>query len=185
MVRLHVHPPIALFIPVELALSAPPWYYPCSCMIKKKHWTSATIFIATICLAFSAALAPVYAQTTAAAAPLNADVLFSLMNTQRATLSLPPFQKNDQLCSVATSRAPEAATEIFSGGRMHAGFWSRNLPYFATENMIYQQTEQAALNWWLNSPIHRSAVDGNYTNSCVACSGKVCVAIFTSFVPRR
>jgi uncharacterized protein YkwD len=114
---------------------------------------------------------------------LNADVLFNMINTHRSSIGLPPFQKDAGLCSVAQSRAPELYSEVF-GGYMHAGFYARNLPYWATENMIHQDTEQAAFNWWMNSSVHRGAIEGNYTHACGACQGKSCAMIFTSFVPK-
>ncbi len=126
--------------------------------------------------------------TQAAPAPtgsqLNAEVLFNLVNAHRMSIGLSPFQQDPRVCAVALSRAPELDYEIFGGGGMHAGFYSRNLGYWATENMISQNTEQAALQWWLNSPVHRSAIEGNYQFACVGCAGKSCAMIFTNFAPK-
>jgi len=63
---------------------------------------------------------------------------------------------------------------------MHAGFYGRNLPFWATENLISMGSEQAALNWWLNSPVHRSAVLGSTKFACVACAGRSCSMIFSN-----
>lgn len=111
---------------------------------------------------------------------LNADVLFNLVNATRAQYGLPPFQKSDQICAVANSRAPEVDSEIWVTHTMHAGFYGRNLPFWATENLISMGSEQAALNWWLNSPVHRSAVLGGWKYACVACAGKSCSMIFSN-----
>ena len=121
-----------------------------------------------------------------ASASLNADVLFNLVNNYRIQLSLEPLTKDSTLCDLANSRAPELYNEIFGSSYMHAGFRERakSLNYWATENMIYQNSENGALNWWLNSPIHKSAIVGDYKYSCTACSGKSCCQIFTSFVPK-
>ena len=129
----------------------------------------------------------VLAQTAPAPAPvagsLNADILFNMINSHRQSIGLPALQKDPNICAVAQSRAPELYNEIF-GGYMHAGFYARNLPYWATENMIHQNTEAEAFNWWMNSGIHRAAIEGNYTHACGACQGKSCAMIFTSFVPK-
>ena len=119
-------------------------------------------------------------------ASLNAEVLFNLVNNYRLQLGLVPFTKDASICEIANSRAPELYNEIFGNSYMHAGFRERakSLNYWATENIIYQNTENGALNWWLNSPIHKSAIVGDYKYSCTACSGKSCCQIFTSFVPK-
>lgn len=116
---------------------------------------------------------------------LNADTLFAMVNEHRAKIGLPPFQQDSNLAAVAQSRAPELQGEMYGGGGMHAGFYNRQLPYWATENMISQQTETEALNWWLNSSVHRGAIEGNYTYASVACEGKNCAMIFTSFTPKQ
>lgn len=116
---------------------------------------------------------------------LNADVLFNLVNATRAAYGLAPFQKDDRICAVAISRAPELDNEIWVTHTMHAGFYARNLPYRATENIISTHTEQEALNWWLNSPVHRAALLGNYTHACTACAGRSCSMIFTNFDPKQ
>lgn len=125
--------------------------------------------------------------TSFAAEPyvLNADKLFGMVNAHRKTYNLPPFQKDKALCDIATSRTPELYNEIFVNNNMHAGFYARNLPYWATENMIYMRTEEDALRWWLNSPIHRQAIEGSYTHSCTACLGQACSEIFTNFTPKQ
>lgn len=115
---------------------------------------------------------------------LNSSVLFDLVNVARAQYGLPAFQKNDQVCQVASARAPEIDNEIWVTHNMHAGFFSRNLPYWATENLISMQNETAALNWWLNSPVHRAAVLGNWQYACVGCAGRSCSMIFSNLEPK-
>lgn len=117
-------------------------------------------------------------------ATLSAEVLFSLVNNHRSSISLPPFVQEAQICAVAYSRREEIAQEIYLGLPMHAGFYAKNLPYWATENMIYMRTEVEALNWWLNSPIHRSAIEGNYKYACGVCNGEVCNMVFTNYDPK-
>lgn len=115
---------------------------------------------------------------------LSADVLFEMINSHRASISLPPYQKEGQICSIAEGRREEIVHEIFVTGALHAGFWSDNHPFFATENMIWQNTEAEAMNWWLNSPVHRSAIEGDYLYACGTCNGEVCNMIFSSLTPK-
>jgi len=116
---------------------------------------------------------------------LDIGVLFSLVNSARTSAGLPPFAQDERICSVAASRGPELYNEIMVNGNMHAGFYARNLPYWATENVIYQQTEQQAINWWMNSSVHRAAILGDYQYACGTCSGKACNMIFTNFSPKQ
>jgi uncharacterized protein YkwD len=130
-------------------------------------------------------------QTATAAAPttlstpggLNADKLFDMANAYRQSKGLPILQKDDLSCQLAASRAPEIASEIASG-TMHSGLRARALPYWNTENIISLSSEEAAFNWWINDTIHRDAIVGNYTYSCVACSGNSCAQEFTNYQPK-
>lgn len=114
---------------------------------------------------------------------MNAEKLFSMVNTHRQSKGLPALQKDDRTCSLAASRAPEIAAEL-AAGTLHSGMYARNLPYWNTENAIAIAPEETAFTWWLNDPIHRQAIEGNHTHSCVACSGNFCVQEFTSYQPK-
>lgn len=134
----------------------------------------------------SVAVSPVPSETTPkTASGLDAEVVFVMVNAHRAQLGLPPFQKSDDLAQIAQSRTPELQGEMYGGSGLHAGFRRKNLPYFATENIISQNTETDAINWWLNSSIHRRALEGNYEYASVACEGKNCAMIFSSFTPKE
>jgi uncharacterized protein YkwD len=117
---------------------------------------------------------------------LNAETIFSMVNQVRVQNGLAPLEKSPEVCAIANERAPELYAEIFVTGNMHAGFARRqpSISYWMTENMIHQNTEQQAVSWWMNSPIHRSAILGNYTHSCVSCQGNSCAMLFTSFVAK-
>lgn len=127
-------------------------------------------------------------QPTAAPAPvstanpggLDAEKLFNMANAYRQAKGLAPLQKDSRSCELAASRAPEINAEV-AGGHMHSGLRDRNLPYWNTENIITMNSEEAAFNWWINDTIHREAIEGNYTYSCVACSGNACAQEFTNF----
>ncbi|RJQ26502.1 hypothetical protein C4577_03290 [Candidatus Parcubacteria bacterium] len=115
---------------------------------------------------------------------LDSNTLFDLVNDYRAKLSLKKFVKNDNLCEVAKSREHEMYREIFVTGRLHSGLYNRNLPYWVFENLIYEFSEQKALNWWLNSYIHKKTIENDYKYSCVYCRGLVCTQLFTSYQPK-
>ena len=119
--------------------------------------------------------------TSQPTATLSADVLFDLVNNHRKNLGLTQFEHDTRVCSVAESRRDEMVNEILVTRTMHAGFYSKDLPYIATENLIYQHTETEALNWWLNSKVHRAAVEGNYKYACGVCNGQVCNMVFTNY----
>lgn len=114
---------------------------------------------------------------------LDAEKLFSMSNEYRAARGLPPFQKDERSCSLAASRAPEVAGEVASGA-LHSGLHARNLPYWNTENIISMRSEEEAFNWWINDKIHHDAIVGNFTYSCVACSGGNCAQEFTNYQPK-
>jgi uncharacterized protein YkwD len=117
-------------------------------------------------------------------ATLSADILFSLVNTHREQIGLPYFQKDPQVCSVAEARRKQIRTEIFLTHALHEGFYAMDLSFWATENMIWQHTEAEALSWWLHSPVHRSAIEGDYKYACGVCNGQVCNMVFTNYEPK-
>lgn len=115
----------------------------------------------------------------------NPDVIFNLINTHRSSKGLPDYQKDDRLCAIAQTRIPQLHNEMFGGNYIHQGFDEMDHEYWITENMVYQPDEQSALNWWLNSGLHRTAIESSqHTHSCGACSGRVCIQLFSSFIPR-
>lgn len=126
---------------------------------------------------------PAAPQSTANPGGLDAEKLFSMSNDYRAARGLPALQKNDQVCSLAASRAPEIAAEVASGA-LHSGLHARALPYWNTENIISMSSEESAFNWWINDPIHHQAIVGNFTYSCVSCVGNNCAQEFTNFQPK-
>lgn len=115
---------------------------------------------------------------------LNSETIFQLINTYRETIHQPAYQKNEYLCKLAEDRIPELPDEVSGKRYIHQGLYDRNLPYWITENMSYYPSEQAIFNWWLQSSLHRRAIEGNYQYSCGACNGTICIQLFTNFTPR-
>jgi len=111
---------------------------------------------------------------------LNADVIFSMINTDRNQAGLPSFKQDPNLCELASQRATEIISELWNG-TLHSGLYNRNLSYWVTENAIFMPTEESAVNWWLHSPIHREAIYSTHIYSCVKCTGDSCSELFTDF----
>lgn len=129
-------------------------------------------------------LSPAQSVTTVTQNSLNPDRIFDLVNTYRISHGLLRFQKDDRICAIAKERSAQVYNEIFVTGALDAGLAGMHLPFFVTENIIYDDTEQNAVNWWLNDSTHLQIITGNYTYSCVACSGLSCAQIFTSYIPK-
>jgi uncharacterized protein YkwD len=117
-------------------------------------------------------------------ANLNSDLIFTLINQHRVEIGKIPFQKDDELCRLAQTRSVELHDELFVNGNLHSGLYNRNLPYWITENAKWGSNEAGTVQWWLNSPIHRAAIEGDYTYSCGACTGSQCSQLFTSYTPK-
>jgi len=115
---------------------------------------------------------------------LNSDLILELINAHRATIGKPAFLKDAALCQLATTRSTELYSELFVKGGLHSGLYNRNLPYWVTENAKYGSNEAGTVLWWLNSPIHRSAIEGDHVYSCGACQGTQCSQLFTSYTPK-
>lgn len=118
-------------------------------------------------------------------ANLDSNLIHDLINAHRAAIGKPGFQKDPALCQLAQVRSVELHGELFEGkGYLHSGLYNRNLPYWITENAKYGSNEAGTVRWWLNSPIHRSAIEGDYSYSCGACTGTKCTQLFTSYTPK-
>ncbi|MDO8269585.1 MAG: hypothetical protein Q7T54_02855 [Candidatus Levybacteria bacterium] len=116
-------------------------------------------------------------------ANLNNDLILDLINSHRASIGKAAFQKDEALCSLAQTRSTELSGEFANGG-LHSGLYNRNLPYWITENAKWGSNEAGTVKWWLNSPIHRRAIEGDYTYSCGYCNGTKCSQLFTSYTPK-
>ncbi len=113
----------------------------------------------------------------------NAEKLFQMINDYRSKLGKPSFEKDERLCKIAESRAPQVDGELASGA-LHKGFKDLNLPYWATENIAAYATIEDDFKFWLSDYIHKAAIESDHKYSCVACIGASCSEIFSSFVPK-
>ncbi len=129
-------------------------------------------------------ISPTVPSTAEKPPSLNSDTLLDMINAHRASLGLPAYQKEEKLCSLAKERGPELYDEIFTSGNIHGGLYNRNLPYWITENMKYGPDENDVFTWWMNSAIHKKAIEGNFLYSCGECYGNSCAQLFTSYVAK-
>lgn len=128
---------------------------------------------------------PLIASASSALSTSNtsADTLFSMVNDHRKAIGLPVFLKEDRVCYLANSRAPEIANEMVQG-ILHSGMYGRGLPYWNTENAAAMGSVEADYNWWMSDYIHKKAIESTAVYSCTSCSGVYCVEEFTSFQPK-
>ena len=110
---------------------------------------------------------------------LDPEVLFSMANAHRVSLGLPAFEKNATVCGIAASRGPELNAEM-ANGTLHSGLYNDKHPFPVTENMISMRTNEEAFNWWLNSPVHRGQLQGNFKYACAVCADNTCALVFTN-----
>lgn len=118
-------------------------------------------------------------------ASLDSNLIFSLINQHRTQIGKPAFQKDPALCELAKTRSYELHDELFVNHNLHSGLYNRNLPYWITENAKWGSNEAVTVDWWLHSPIHRAAIEGNHVYSCGACNGTQCSQLFTSYTPKK
>jgi len=113
----------------------------------------------------------------------NSDKILELINAHRAKIGKAPFQKDEALCSLAKTRSTELRAEL-ANGVLHSGLYNRGLSYWVTENAKSGGNEEETVRWWLNSSIHRSAIQSDYVYSCGGCTGNNCSQLFTSYNPK-
>ena len=134
-----------------------------------------------------ASISPATVSSNVVSVPVNGaldpGVLFSMANSHRAGLGLPPFEKDGRVCAIAQGRSPELNVEM-ANGTMHSGLFGDNHPFWVTENMISMRSNEEAFNWWLNSPVHRGQLQGNFKYACAACDGNTCALVFTNFTSK-
>lgn len=119
-------------------------------------------------------------QTPVSYASLNGDAILTIINSYRATIGRPAFEKEGKLCELARTRALEIPLEIMNG-TLHSGLYNRNLPYWVWENAKYGSSEAGTVNWWLNSAIHRKMLQSAYKYSCIGTNGTYATALFSSY----
>lgn len=127
------------------------------------------------------------ASHTPAQRPLDAEVLWSLIQTWRQSDDCRPggcqtYIKDQRLCEIANKRASELA------GKYDDDFNHYNLDKYATEieSIIYENitgatSNQNALNRWLASVPHKSTLQKDLQYSCAVVGDTFAVQIFSNF----
>lgn len=114
-----------------------------------------------------------------------AEAMFDRINEHRANIGLNAYQKHPEVCKIAKERIPEIHNEIFGPNYIHQGMDERNIDYWITENAVGMGSLEANFNWWMNSSIHKQAIESEqHIYSCGECLNGSCIQLFTSFQPK-
>ncbi len=121
--------------------------------------------------------------------PLDADVIFDLVNQERIKAGVKPLTRDARLDATAQERADDMVTRNYfshfdpiTGGKMideqdGGCHFSENIVWIKYETP--QEDNQEAVSWWLNSKSHREAMlNQSYTNSGIAINNKRIVQHF-------
>lgn len=115
--------------------------------------------------------------------------MIELVNQERAKAGLAPLSTMPSLTAAAQIRAPELAIERShyrpDGSLAFTAMDEAGVPNtsMSGENLAFGfSTAEAALNWWMNSPIHRmNILMPQYTHIGVAYDNGNWVQLFASF----
>lgn len=112
--------------------------------------------------------------------PINQKELWEIIQRYRMDIGKPVFIEDPRLCALADERVQEIKIEF-----KHRLTESKyNTEYSKSEILLgceFYCNSFIALDTWLNSPPHKSAIDGDWKYSCLRCSSGYCVQIFSSF----
>lgn len=111
--------------------------------------------------------------------PLDAVVLWSLIQNWRLENNRKAYIKDQRLCKIAETRIEEIKKDDFS----HDQFLKKYADYPSTisENIARKMNiETGTLDTWLESPTHKENLDKNYLYSCVVTKDSYAVQIFSS-----
>lgn len=112
---------------------------------------------------------------------LDSEILWSLIQTWRIENGLHAYIKNQELCKIAIDRSDDE----FDYNNPHKGFIEKyhKGSYSISENLTGATSEKDALNRWLNSPLHRQALEKDFRFSCTATYKDLAVQIFSNLSP--
>ena len=112
---------------------------------------------------------------------ISADTLFESVNEWRAENKLPPFYKDEQLCSIAQKGLSQAKTEWTQAsiGKITCPFC---LGGFSINTAI-SYSEPDIINSWLGSAETARNLRGSYNYSCAATDGYYVVQVFATYTP--
>lgn len=121
-----------------------------------------------------------------ASKPLDAEILWSLIQTWRQSDNCrpegcQPYIKDQRLCEIAEIRVEDLKGKIMQNFN-HDLFVERykNYPYKLSENITGASNDQDALDLWLKSASHAAVLRTDYKYSCVAVQPSFAVQIFSN-----
>lgn len=129
---------------------------------------------------------PIPAPTVAVDASSYEDRIWDVVQNWRTSQGLSAHAKDSRMCRLAELRLPEIKVnwshDQFMNNAHYAEICPGNNCFSAmSENLSNgYYSEQENLNGWLNSPLHKEALQKNYTYSCIKCSDGYCVQEFAS-----
>lgn len=109
--------------------------------------------------------------------PIKQDVLWSLIQDWRIASERPPYTVDSKLCDYADSRVKEIQND-FDHQKFVDMEKSDNFTTLSENASKNTNTEKQTLDAWLASHTHRSALEDQYTHSCLRCESNYCVQIF-------
>jgi uncharacterized protein YkwD len=120
---------------------------------------------------------------------LDADILFTMINDERAKAGVKPLVRDTRLDTTAQSRADDMVARHYFSHRdpvtdenMVDILKSQSQCTYASENIISSGTTDrnaAAIEWWLNSPAHKKAMlDPDYETTGFGINGDIGVQHF-------
>lgn len=107
---------------------------------------------------------------------LSAEKLTALVNKWRVESGFQMYEKNEALCKISDNR-------VNDGIDYHKGLYdkySKYPSYIAENSTEVYETNESALNEWLNSPSHKSALEKPYRYSCISTKNNFAVQIFSN-----
>lgn len=107
---------------------------------------------------------------------IDSEKLFEIIQNWRTSEGLPKYEKNEQLCSIASDRADDPELDN------HKGLYEKysTLPFVVQENLAIGSDEKLVLTGWLQSPSHAETLRKPYAYSCVICKNNYCSQIFSN-----
>lgn len=124
--------------------------------------------------------------SSVASKPLNAETLWSLIQTWRQSDDCrpggcQPYIKDQRLCEIAERRIEDLKGKILQNFN-HNLFVERykNYPYKLSENITGASSSDDALSRWLNSQPHTETLKRDIKYSCIATGSDYAVQIFSN-----
>lgn len=153
--------------------------------------TIATLLICGGGAVYASRLKPI--EPPVVAYPLNATIVFNLVNKERVNAGLKPLVRDARLDASAQAKADDMVAKNYFAHYNPANnefvgndyLMNPGLCSFSSENIVWvkyetpQEDNQEAVDWWMNSKPHREAIlNPDYTSSGLSINDKRIVQHF-------